>query len=350
MTKMATTNPKKAKPVCVILGDIHFTVGTIELASAALAKAQMKAAELGVPLVLNGDTLDSKAVIRGECANRLIDMLSATSGSIRTYVNTGNHDLLSERSSESSLNFLKPFCEVVKHPVFIDELDSWVIPYQTDTAKLKELLSTIPSGSRLIIHQGVQTAFMGHYTVDRTSLPKEEFADFRVIASHYHRAQDIKCGRPRKGAVGLFSYIGNPYSLSFAEANDGPKGIQILYDDGLLELVPTGLRKHVVADRRIDEAFSPIEGLKPNDLLWLKIRGPYSELEKLSKKALGERHLGHGSFRLEKIADEVGDADEAPEKKKRLTGEEVFDSLIDQTTEAEAQKKFLKDLWREVAA
>ncbi len=334
------------KPLAVITGDVHFTLSTLETASAAVIQAIAVASDLKVPFILNGDTLDSKAIIRGEISNRIIEIFSDRETRAEIIVNTGNHDLLSEKSKESSLNFLAPYAEIISIPTLKKELDSWIIPYQNDSAELGRVLSDIPKGARLILHQGVQSAFLGHYVQDRTSLPKEAFADFRVIASHYHRAQSIKCGRPRKDAVGLFSYCGSPYSFSFAEAEDGPKGFQILMDDGSLEFVPTNLRKHMIVERTPETILDTVENYNPGDLVWLKVKGPYSELEKLSKRKIGEKLFGHSNFKFDKIY--TSEEGQKQVKSKRLTGEELMDKLIDETTEAQGVKASLKKLWREV--
>lgn len=332
-------------PKAVIISDIHFTPTSLELASSALEQAAQTAKKLGVPLILAGDTLDSKAIIRGECANRLIEIL----GSLRDkpYVLVGNHDLLNEKGREHSLNFLRPYAHIVEAPAQYDSLGFWLIPYMNDTAELEGWLKQIPTGATLIIHQGVQTAFMGHYVQDKTSLPKEAFADFRVISGHYHRAQDIKCGRPRKGAVGLFSYVGSPYTTSFSEANDGPKGFQVLFDDGILELQPTNLRKHIIIEtdtKALDEA-EPFEIPAKGDLIWLKVRGPYTELEALNKKALGAKLFGHSNFKLDKIYLEISQLEA---KVEQMTDEQVMDAVIDRTEESPAEKESLKALWREI--
>lgn len=334
---------EKSKPIAVITGDVHFTPATLDLATACVLAAKEKALELGVPLILNGDTLDSKAVVRAECANRLIEIFKDFRTTV--YINIGNHDLLSEKSEAHALNFLDPYAEVIDQPTFVESIGSWIIPYHHDSQKLQEVLDDIQPGSRLIIHQGVKTAYLGHYVMDKSSLPKDSYSEFRVIASHYHRAQNIKCGRPRKGALGLFSYIGNPYSLSFGEAQDGPKGFQILYDNGFLELIPTNLRRHVILERTPETADEPDFDLKPNDLLWLKVTGPRSELSKLDKKAIGNALLGHSNYKLDLIATDTAPSD-AP--KASQTGEELLDRLIDQTGEPSRTKGYLKLLWREL--
>jgi hypothetical protein len=342
---MKKMNQKKTqnKSICVIIGDIHFTPATLELASSALIQAKKKASELRVPLVINGDTLDSKAIIRGECANRLIEILE--SADIPVYVNDGNHDKLSEKGKETSLNFLSPYCHLILDPTYVPEIKSWIIPYQNDAEEMQNILSKIEKGSRLLIHQGVQTAFLGHYVQDKTSLPTEAFADFRVIASHYHRRQDIKCGRPQKGAIGLFSYIGNPYTLSSGEASDGPKGFQILNDDGTLTPVFTHLRRHIVIELTTSELEKRIDNVNTDDLVWLKVTGPYTQLEQLNKTEIGMKLLGHTNFKLDKI---YTDAPKLEAKIDHLTDEQILDKMIDATDEKPAEKKALKSLWREV--
>lgn len=333
-----------SKPIAVLISDIHFTTSTLELASAALRHALHYAHEHCLPLVIAGDTLDSKAIVRAECANRLIEILELCNPST-TYMLVGNHDLINEKSKEHSLNFLQPYCQVIDSLHYMAAIDTWLIPYQNDTDVLRAMLSQVGTGGRIIMHQGVQTAFLGHYVQDKTSLPPEAFGDFRVISGHYHRAQDIKCGRPRKGAVGLFSYIGTPYTTSFAEANDGPKGFQVLHDDGLLELVPTNLRKHVIIECDSD-TYTPVHSsVKPGDLVWLKVKGTHSELANITTHSLRDVFSEASSFKLEKI---YTDSERTETKKlDKLSDSEILDEMIDRTGETTEQKERLKNLWRE---
>ncbi len=337
-------------PIAVALGDIHFTVATLELASSAARQARALACKLGVPLLFNGDTLDGKAVIRGECQNRLIEIITDPKDMPpRTIFNVGNHDLLSQKSKEHTLNFLRPYAEVIDTPTWDADLESYIVPYFDKGEELQSFLDTVKSGSRMFLHQGVMGAEMGHYIKDTSSLGADAFANFRVILSHYHKRQDIKTGRPRKGAVGLASFLGSPYSISFSEAHDGPKGINIVYDDGTLELVPTNLRKHVIAEETyadfidgVGQAF--IQDVRPGDLVWLKLRGSASDLAKI-KKADIAAFLGTKDFKFDKIVD---DSEKTTESVERLTDAEIIDQLIDQTPESVAVKAELKSLWREV--
>ncbi len=153
-----------SKPIAVLISDIHFTPATLELASVSLRQAMSKAASLRVPLVLCGDTLDSKSIIRGECANRLIEIMSEHEG-LRKLVLVGNHDLLNEKGKAHSLNFLRPYCHVVDHPVYDRHVGAHLIPYQHSQGEMQVILAGIEPGSRIICHQGVHGADMGHYLI-----------------------------------------------------------------------------------------------------------------------------------------------------------------------------------------
>lgn len=220
-----------------------------------------------------------------------------------------------------------------------------MVPYYGDSEELESTLNVIPDNSTVLVHQGVQSAFLGHYTQDKTSLPPSAYGRFRTFGSHYHRRQDIKCGRPRKGAVGLFSYLGSPYSQSFGEASDGEKGFSILYDDGSLELVPTNLRKHVVVETNVFELDNYKFSLDSSDLLWLKVKGSTAELAKLNKAEIGKRLLGHSNFKFDKI---YADAPVLEQSNEKLTEMETLYSLIDATDESKLQKNTLKHLATEM--
>lgn len=200
------------------------------------------------------------------------------------------------------------------------------------------------------MHQGLHGAMMGHYAQDKTSLTSEVFSDFRVISGHYHAAQDIRTGRPRKGAVGLFSYVGNPYTLSFGEANDGPKGFALLMEDGTLERVHTNLRKHVVIDFTLGDK-APNHGALPGDLIQVKVRGPESSIKKVSKVQYANAlKLPTVNFRLDLIPTDSAPTEKEEMAKKGLTDFQVMDKLVEQMEETDTQKAHLKNLWRELLA
>lgn len=319
--------------VAVLISDVHYSLPTLDLADASLQQAIRHAEKLSKPLIIAGDLHDTKGTIRAECASRLISTL--TDARCLIYVLVGNHDLINEKGKAHALTFISHLANIVVSPINYHGL--YLIPYETDQATLLSTLSGIPKGSTLIMHTGVKTAYMGHYTQDKSSLPPEAFSDFRVVSGHYHRRQDIPCGN------NVFSYIGNPYTLNYGESQDGPKGYQILWDDGSLQFCPTNLRKHVVVARTSKTIDEPITNYQPGDLVKIKVSGPKSELDLLDKHIIGMKLLGHVDFKLDLISDT--DVPNEGTKFSRLP-EETLDALIDDLKETPERKQVLKDLWR----
>lgn len=338
------------RPIAVVTSDVHFDLSTLAPASAALTQAVDKANSLGVQLIVAGDIHNSKANIRGECIKAMMDILERAD--IKPLVIVANHDRINEKSPEHSLQFLRNTVKLIERPEYIEPF-GYLIPYYHDPAELQAYLDTLPRNSTLIMHQGVQGSLAGDYIIDKSALLKEEFADFRVISGHYHTRQNIKCGRPQKGAVGLFSYIGNPYTLGFGEANDPEKGFQILMDNGLLEFVPTNLRKHVIIDFHRDQVDYPhmhkVPTFTTDDVLWVKMHGTKEALASYSKKAAAVEFRIRQDFRLDLIPDDT--ETKATQVTQQMTSTEALDTLIQSMDNvSDEQKTRLKELWRQNAS
>lgn len=335
-----------SKPIAVLVSDIHYNIHTLPLADAALRQAVDMANELKVPLIVAGDLHDTKANLRGECVQAMIETFSRCE--MEPYVLIGNHDLINERSPNNSLEFLRNYVQLVRHPVNSLNLGTWLIPYASDVEVLRDDLKDIPSGSRIIMHQGLNGSESGEYIQDKSALDFEDVKDFRVISGHYHRRQDIKTGRPRKGALGLFSYIGNPYTLGYGEATDPDKGFRVLMDDGHMEFVPTNLRKHIKFELTYKWLFDrstipPRPG--PGDLLWVKVHGTKEQLVTLTKEKVRQALFIDADFRLDLVPEDTDTKTE--DATEYMTQAETLDSLIDSLTSTTDERKArLKELWR----
>lgn len=346
-------SPRVNKPVAVLISDVHYNVHTLLLADAAMRQAIAKANELEVPLIVAGDLHDTKANMRAECMNAMLETFRLRS--YECFILRGNHDQINEKSKEHALNFLETLgCEVVDKPFSMDlteygdHFQVYLVPYYSDVKELRAYLITIPKGSTIIMHQGLQGSESGEYIQDKSALTYDDVKDFRVISGHYHKRQDIKTGRPQKGAVGLFSYIGNPYTLGFGEANDPPKGFQILMDDGTLEFIRTGLRDHVIVEGKfVDESKLEFDLKKIPELgdpLWVKIRGTKEQLMKVKKEHV-VKVLELQDFRLDLIPTDTTTNQE--HIKSDMSQAEVLDILIDSlAATSDDQKTRLKQLWR----
>lgn len=322
----------------VLISDVHYSISTLEIADKAFRTAIDKAAELGVQLIDCGDLTNDKAIIRGEVANRLISTLKyAQNKSVIVKLLVGNHSLLNEKYTAHALEFLKPYAIVIDTPSYDSGLNAVFIPYTSNLTDLMEVLSQNKE-KLLFMHQGLQGAQMGHYVRDTSSIEANNFSGRRICSGHYHAAQDILLP-----GNGLWSYIGSPYTGSFGEAMDPPKGYAVLYSDGSLERIPLNLRKHVIIDLNVG-SYEPIPSPKPDDLVLVRMRGAESELKKLTRASIAkELHLPNLNFRLELIPNK---AEKTLAPTKNTPDNELMDKVIENMEETAEQKAALKDLWR----
>lgn len=337
-------NGNNKRPIAVLISDVHYSLNTLDLADKAFREAIDCAGQLHVPLIDCGDITNDKAIIRAEVANQMIETMKyAKDKRVDIFLLVGNHSLINEKdNTRHSLNFLEPFCCIVDQ-VKRDFILSFM-PYASEFPSSLEMDLAYP----IIMHQGVKGAFMGDYIQDKSSVDPSLFAGFTVFSGHYHRHQQIVNGIPLKSHEGpvygpnTITYVGNPYTLSFGEANDPLKGFLILYSDYSFERVVLNYRRHVIHEMKLGDDLPKLRG---EDLLLLKVEGPLSELKKINKKEWGERILGHSHFRLEIVPTDT------PQPKfdvSKMTDHEIFDTIIDATGETSTQKAFLKSLWREL--
>jgi len=329
------------KPIAVLISDVHYSLSTLELADTAFTMAIDKAAELGVPLYDLGDITNDKANLRAEVMNKMIDTLEyAKRRKVQVTLLVGNHSLVNEKSKENALNFLHPYATIIADVAFID--GRLLIPYQASDLEAMGWLKSEGPGAVMFAHQGLTEALPGHYAMDHSAVHEKGIIyPITVFSGHYHNGQTIHLTRG-----GTWTYVGNPYTLTFGEANDTPKGFLVLMDDNSFERIPCNLRKHVVVERTVATAKDPIAGLNQHDLLWLKIRGNATDLATVDKDELGKIHLGHANYRFEKILN-TQDKIEAPVLEQASKSDILF-QLIRETSESEESKTELVELARKL--
>lgn len=298
-----------------------------------------KANELNVPLIVAGDLHDTKANLRGECVNRMIKTFQRCP--IEPHILVGNHDLINEKSEDNSLNFLSEFCRLIERPKIystvldVKSLFLEYIPYYHDVDELRAHLKIVPKDRILIMHQGLTNTNAGHYFSDHSALNPEDVAGRRIISGHYHTRQTIDLPEG-----GRWDFIGNPYSLNFGEANDPPKGFQILKRDGTLEFVPTNLRKHVVITDLTGET-----KFEPNDLVWVKLTGTKELLTKYNKEYVAKALNITQPFKLDLIP--LKESTQAAINSETLKQDVLLDTIIDSLEHtSDEQKLRLKQLWK----
>ena len=332
--------------LCVLISDIHFNINTLNLAYEVTKQAVYKANELKIPLIIAGDLHDTKANIRAECIDKMIEIFSECNEVI--YFIRGNHDSINEKSKEHALSFLRNYGIVVKDnaKINIKNKSLYLLPYEHDTERLKNFLKTIPKGSTLIMHQGVKSADAGDYIQDKSAIEIDFLKDFRCISGHYHNRQTIEKS---------FSYLGNPYTLTFGEANDNKKGFSILKEDGSLEFVPTNLREHYIFKCEFyDNDTYEITGKKPlinvtnKDLVRCLFKAKKSILQTLTKEKMYDiLGLSPQTF-LKPEFEQIPELDSEIKLDISKTNDELLDLVIDDLKTN--NNDVLKKLWRTIHA
>lgn len=326
------------RPIAVLISDVHYNLQNLKLADAAMRQAITKANSLEVPLIVAGDLHDTKANLRGECVNAMIETFKLCD--TKPYILIGNHDKINEKSEWHSLDFLRPYSYVIDAP---GKYRDWtLISYQSDAT----LWQAQAAGSeKIICHQGLLGGYLGDYVKDHSAVANVRGK--KVISGHYHARQTIDLPNG-----GKWDYIGNPYTMSWGEANDPDKGFQVLYDDGSLEFVPTNLRKHAIEEfevrgRGLD--FPCLEllvdsSIRQEDLLWVRIQGDSEGLSKITRGRVASL-LGRSVFKLTLHPADLG-LQNGQSIKSNSTQPQILDSLIDLTNTTEACKVRLKSLWK----
>lgn len=321
---------EKTRNIAVLISDVHFSVPTLKVASEALKQAVEKSNELDLPLIVCGDLHDTKANIRAECVTAIRDIFSLKTNQI-PLVLVGNHDLVNEKGDDHALDFLRGCAILITQPTNFKNMV--LMPYFNSPEKYIAAIDKVPKDKVVICHQGIHGALSGEYAHDKTAVSAELLQGRRIISGHYHTRQQIQL------KDGLWDYVGNPYTLNFAEHKDPEKGYQILKSDGTLEFVPTNLRRHRLIEIQVSDigslASTPVD---PRDILKIKISGSGDELAKVSRKNL-EKLLKNINFSVEFIRT---DKQKAVPKATINRINEIIDSLDNVT---EARKTKLKSMW-----
>jgi DNA repair exonuclease SbcCD nuclease subunit len=319
-----------SKPIAVLISDIHYNLKNLQLSDASM-RAAIQYAELHkLTLIVAGDLHDTKSLMRGEVVNRMIETFSNTNVTIKVLV--GNHDRLNESAPEHALKFLSPFVTLVDRPLAYPGI--CLFPYYHDPKELeRDLNEYAKNGNILIMHQGVKDADKGEYVFDHSAIDVSLLSSFRCFSGHYHRHQTI----------GTLTYIGSPFTMSFAEANDGQKGFLVIYDDGSFKQVPLNLRKHITFDvtpENID--LVDMTAYNVGDFR-VRLVGTALQVEQMQKMFKTVDH--RVSLKIEK---NIIETLTITTSQKKLTPTKLFEDLIDKSQNDSKQKKYLKTVLGEL--
>lgn len=262
------------KNLFIVISDVHISLKNLEISLKVLRQALEKARELNVPLIIAGDLNDTKAVMRSEWVQALINLFQEF-GSVEIHIIDGNHDLNNKAGSASSLAFLHLIDNVyVYHTaeeVEFGGVPFCLLPYQKTKKEFLEAIERIAC-NKLICHQGFQGAFLGDYVVDDSSIDPEELKDFELVLSgHYHRHQWVGDN---------IMYFGSPFTVNFGEAGHDKFIWQIYHAEGKVNCQPiaTQVRKHIQFTLEPDYGLklmpNELQNAREEDLVKVIMKGP----------------------------------------------------------------------------
>lgn len=306
------------KNLFISISDVHLNLKNLEVSMSVLNQAFIEARKVKVDLLICGDLNDSKALMRSEWVKALMQLIHEFLD-VKVHVIIGNHDLNNKNSKDHSLEFLKPFSNVVIYSenshVIINDVSFYFIPYK---ATKEEFLTSIDEArslgiKKLVTHQGYLSAFMGDYSQDESSVDPESLKDFeKILSGHYHKHQFVGDN---------IVYFGSPFTVNFGESKDKKYIFNVYESEGSIGLMPIP----TVARRHIQEAF---EGFIPDDY---KTEAKENDLVKVILKGTKEFCLADHSKVLSKIFNGNNNITVIPEiisqSKKRIDLEKISSPL-----------------------
>lgn len=234
-----------------VVGDPHLQHSNIELMAQLCAEVE----KLELPVIWLGDMLHSKEVIRGKCLNFWIEYFSKSK--LKHIVLVGNHDYYNLECQDHALQALKFLKNVEIIDTLIERDGLFFIPYMHSTEQIKATLKAIPSSSTLFAHLDVQEFDYGNGFICENGIKLSDLKKFKhVISGHFHKYQTKK----------NLTYLGTPFSHSFGEANQDKHYAIFDTETSRLQLVPTGLPRHIDIEvdcnkvNKIDDALLQVYG------------------------------------------------------------------------------------------
>lgn len=240
-----------------IVGDPHIKNKNLEQANELFDLIE----SYGNPVVLLGDLLDTKEVIRGKSLNLLYKRLQRSKLNFTILI--GNHDYFNLECQDHSLKVLESLPNVELVDDVVNKYGIYFIPYRHGSDNTLELLNRIPDNSIVFGHMDVISFDYGNGYISDSGLSIEDLSRFKkVISGHYHKPQ----------SKDNLTYLGTPFSHSFGESNQD-KYIGI-FDTELhvLELIETPFPKHITKEINCDED-SSMEIYKDKDHVRLILKG-----------------------------------------------------------------------------
>jgi hypothetical protein len=199
--------------------------------------------DIGNDVLILGDLLDTKEIIRGKIFNYVRRRLKESK--LKFYIMVGNHDWFNLDCKEHSLESFKdlPNVTIIDHPTMIGKI--LLVPYYDDLQEFRAAINDpeFSDAEVLFMHQGIVGFDYGNgHMADGNGHGELEFAAtvrFRkVYSGHFHKFAE----------QGNLMFLGTPFTQDFGETD------QIKYlgvfdtKDFEMDLVETPFPRHRTFD------------------------------------------------------------------------------------------------------
>lgn len=295
----------KERPI-LLANDFHVAKDNIEEFRKNWEEMLLVCKEHDVKKVLiGGDLFDSPTVQSLSVMRTVMDVLAqADDANINVCISPGNHDEPNRQSTDSWVDCLESYADIIKVPhctQLSDKLYIIQFPYYLEDTELIKQLESVDELLQeknidkenviLYLHAGVHGA-LGDFDVPN-ELPQKALRGYRkVLCAHYHNRTHIKDTE--------IYYIGASRAHNFGEDED--KGYTLVYPDGATRFV-----KNKVNIRYVTE-YLKLKDLKSwkndyDDLykVRLVVSCKSSEVETVGKQALFDKGVSKVEFDTEKI-------------------------------------------------
>jgi len=276
-----------------IIGDPHCKPNNLLYINAIFKMAE----RAKYPVIVLGDTLDTKEVIRGKCLNFIYKKLKESS--LQWYFLIGNHCWFNLDCEDHSLKVLNelPNVTIIDKPFRLDRMLMMPFYSNIDSFK-KDLIRNIGKTDVLFMHQGVVGFDYGNgYIADGSGSGELEDVIVHkiplVISGHFHKYAQKK----------NITFLGAPFSHNFGESNQ-EKYLGI-YDSetNSLELRESLLPRHLTMEyncsNKNEGLDSLIKSLDETDSIRIILTGTELEVKSIDKNKYPNIKF------IEKISDDL---------------------------------------------
>jgi len=284
---------------------LHIRLENLELSRRILDDLYVLSKDKNANLIILGDLFHTKAIIRSECLNLVLERFSRPDWNILVLV--GNHDYETAQCKEhalSSLNLLENVDVIDDYRWFSTRSGKEIafIPYRPTTESFEEFLKQCNNEKYLFCHQGIRNFLMNNNKVDDIGVEDSILKKFdRVISGHYHK--------PHQGKNII--YVGSPYQQNFGESGERKRIIELdTVSNNVENIYLDDYPKYIIKRIKINDLLkNDTTKLNISDIdhLRLDLVGAKEEFKKITNTTIRDKINFDGDIRINYIKEDDAD-------------------------------------------